>query len=41
VENLGTTDHFAYDAAGNRTNVVLNGVLDTHHDFDAANHMLG
>jgi YD repeat-containing protein len=41
VENLGTTDHFAYDAAGNRTDVVLNGVLDTHHDCDAANQVLG
>jgi hypothetical protein len=41
VENLSTTDHFAYDAAGNRTDVVLNGVLDTHHDWDATNQVLG
>jgi hypothetical protein len=37
---LSTTDHFAYDAAGNRTDVVLNGVLDTHHDCDAANQVM-
>jgi YD repeat-containing protein len=40
VENLDTI-HYAYDAAGNRTTVMLNGVPDTHHDFDAANQVLG
>ena len=35
------TYYYAYDAAGNRTDVVLNGVLDTHHDFDATNQVLG
>ena len=40
VENLGTIYHYAYDATGNRTDVVLNGVLDTHQEFDAANQVL-
>jgi hypothetical protein len=33
--------HYAYDSAGNCTDVVLNDVLDTPHDFDAANQVLG
>jgi hypothetical protein len=41
VENLSTIYYYAYDAAGNCTDVVPNGVLDTHHDFDAANQVLG
>jgi hypothetical protein len=41
VENPGTTDHYANDAAGNRTDVVLNGILDPHHDGEAANQVLG
>ena len=40
VANLGTIYHYAYDATGNRTDVVLNGVLDTHQEFDAANQVL-
>jgi YD repeat-containing protein len=40
VENLGTIYHYAYDATGNRTDVVFNGVLDTHQEFDAANQVL-
>jgi hypothetical protein len=34
-----STTH-AYDAAGNRTDMVVNGVLDTHYDCDAANQVL-
>ena len=41
VENLGTIYYYAYDAAGNCIDVLLNGVLDTHYDFDAANQVLG
>jgi YD repeat-containing protein len=41
VENLGTIYYYAYDAAGKRIDVVLNGVLDTHQEFDAANQVLG
>jgi hypothetical protein len=33
--------NYAYDAAGQRIDMVLNGVLETHHDFDAANQVLG
>ena len=39
--NLGTIHYTTYDAAGKRTDVVRNGVLDTHHDCNAANQVLG
>jgi hypothetical protein len=35
VENLGTIYYYAYDAAGNRTDVVLN------YAYDAANRVPG
>jgi hypothetical protein len=41
VGNLGAIYYYAYDVASKRIDVVPNGVLDTHHDFDAANQVLG
>ena len=41
MENLDTIYDYGDDAAGNRIDVALNGVLDTHYDFDAANQVLG
>jgi hypothetical protein len=37
LHEKGTPTIVDYDAAGNPTDLVPNGVLDTHHDFDVAN----
>jgi hypothetical protein len=41
LHEKGTPTIVDYDAAGNPIDVVLNGVLDAHHDFDVANQVLG
>jgi RHS repeat-associated protein len=41
VESPGTAFKYAYDLAGNRTHAWQNGILVAHHDFDAANQVVG
>jgi YD repeat-containing protein len=41
VESPGASYRYAYDLAGNRTNVWTNGALTSHQDYNAANQVAG
>jgi RHS repeat-associated protein len=41
VESPGTAYTYAYDLAGNRTDGWTNGTLTNHHDYNAANQVIG
>jgi YD repeat-containing protein len=41
VESPGTTYAYAYDLAGNRTEVTVNGTVTEHHTYNAANQVVG